>query len=137
MEDCEEAHETYVVLLNLEESSNGDSSILGQTIGSMILDSGCAKSVCGQVWYDCYMDTLPNSVKSKLKPNPSDSLFRFGNGAELKSKLNVDIPCNIAGKNIYINTDVIDPTIPLLLSKGAMKRAGCLLNFGEDKVSIF
>ena len=133
----ESTHEAYVVLLNIEDSTSGDSSILGQTIGSMILDSGCAKSVCGQDWYDCYMETLSVEDKRKLHPKKSESVFRFGNGAELKSKFNIDIPCSVAGKNVYVNTDVIDSTIPLLLSKSAMKKAECMLNFKEDTVSIF
>ena len=132
----ESVYEANIVLLNLEDTKEKDSTLLGQTIGSAILDSGCARSVCGKEWYDCFLDTLPESTKKKIKTRPSNSTFRFGNGEELKSKFNVNIPCNLVGKNVEINTDVIDSPVPLLLSKKSMKKANCLLDFSKDTMSF-
>ena len=128
--------DTNLVLLNLSDSSDEKCSLLGQTVGSAILDSGCAKSVCGSDWYHCYTDTLPVELTNQLKPVVSNSVFRFGNGSEIKSKFQVALPCQLAGKNIKIMTDVIDSEIPLLISKKAMKKAKCVLDFKNDKVEI-
>ena len=46
-------------------------------------------------------------------------------------------PWIIAGKKIFIETDVVDYEIPLLLSKDAMKKAGMSIKFATDTVTIF
>ena len=132
--EAEEVSEAHIVLVNTIEQKN---SLLGQTIGSAILDSGCSRTVCGSEWYECFRDTLSEKQKNKLVPRQSDSLFRFGNGAELHSQFKVNIPCKLAGKQVEILTDVIDSPIPLLLSKRSMKKADCLLNFADDTVNMF
>ena len=133
--DAEEDNfETSIVLLNQEKSL--DSMLLGETIGSIVLDSGCCKTVCGQTWYQCYIDTLPGRLKKNLKCENSKASFRFGNGKVLNSQFKVSLPCRLAGKDIEISTDVIDSDIPLLLSKDSMKKAGTVMNFMEDSVSI-
>ena len=133
----ESVYDANLVLLNLEECKTNESSLLEQTVGSAILDSGCAKSVCGSIWYQCYLDTLPKHVASTLRPAKSESVFRFGNGSEIKSKFQVTLPCRLAGKDVGISADVIDSDIPLLISKKAMKKAQCLLDFKKDEVRIF
>ena len=127
-------YETNIVLMNMNENTE---SLLGQTIGAAILDSGCSKTVCGKEWYQCFLDTLTDDARSKVRPVASDSVFRFGNGAELGSLFKVTIPCVLAGKKIEVCTDVVDSPIPLLLSKKSMKKANCILNFVTDRVSIF
>ena len=46
-------------------------------------------------------------------------------------------PSIIAGKKIFIETDVVDYEIPLLLSKDAMKKAGTSIKFATDIVTVF
>ena len=136
-EDADEKkpYETSIVLLNNQTA--GDNSLLGETLGSVVLDSGCSRTVCGGTWYECYLDTLPQHIRDKVKPVSSDARFRFGNGEVLKSKFNVKLPCRLAGKTVEIATDVVDSDIPLLLSKSSMKKSNTVLNFVNDSVSIF
>ena len=56
---CEEV--ANIVLLNREKLDN--SSLLGQTINSAILDSGASITVCGKKWLDCFLETLPEDSK--------------------------------------------------------------------------
>ena len=132
--DNDSVHETHIVLINMNEDND---SLLGQTLGAAILDSGCSKTVCGKEWYDCFIETLSDGVKNKVTPVQSDSIFRFGNGVELRSLFKVNLPCCLAGKKIEVSTDVIDSSIPLLLSKRSMKKAGSVLDFTKDTVTIF
>ena len=32
--------------------------LLGETIGSAIVDSGCSRTVCGDLWLNTYIDSL-------------------------------------------------------------------------------
>ena len=52
-------------LLNREKLDN--SSLLGQTINSAILDSGASTTVCGKKWLHCFLETLPEDSKKKKK----------------------------------------------------------------------
>ena len=126
--------EAHIILMNLNEQSE---SLLGQTVGAAILDSGCSRTVCGNQWYECFKETLSDKQKCELVLAQSDGVFRFGNGAELRSLFKVKIPCLLAGKSVEIWTDVIESPIPMLLSKASMKKANCLLDFSSDTLSIF
>ena len=108
---------------------------VGETLSCAVLDSGCSQTVCGKAWLDCYTDSLIN--ENVIKAKPSTSAFKFGNGPPLMSEKKVVIPVVIGSKQVNLETDVIDADIPLLLSKGAMKKAYTVLNFNEDTVSMF
>ena len=42
--------ECHVTLMASNEPSEGISSLMGESIGSMVLDSGCSRTVCGIIW---------------------------------------------------------------------------------------
>ena len=62
--------------------------------------------------------------------------FKFGDGNKLNLLYKVILPCFIADIEVSIITDEVNSDIPLLLSKGAMKRAGTCLNFEDDTVTM-
>ena len=132
-EDSDEVVEAHVVLMSLKSDDN---TLLGDTIGCAVLDSGCNRTVCGRVWYNCYLDTLPEEAREKLKSDKSGTKFRFGNDETLESLFRVVIPCMIGKSRVDISTDVVDSSIPLLLSKQAMKKCRTVLNFEKDSASI-
>ena len=68
-----------------QHAEGGSQSLLGETLGSMILDSGCSRSVCGLKWFNCYLDTLPTELRKHVKVSDGRSSFKFGNGEKLKS----------------------------------------------------
>ena len=110
---------------------------VGETFGTAVLDSGCTKNVCGKTWLGCYLETLDKSQRSMVKEFESGTSFKFGNGDSVKSLKRVKVPAYIGGKNVFIETDVIDGDLPLLLSKDAMKKAEMNIDFIHDNVTIF
>ena len=64
---------------------------------------------------------------------PSSDLERVAYEAKEKVK----IPANVEGKDFLVNADVIDAEIPLLLSKGAMKNAGVIIDLKLRKLKYF
>ena len=129
---CEEV--ANIVLLNREKLDN--SSLLGQTINSAILDSGASTTVCGKKWLDCFLETLPEDSK-KIPDKEGTKCFKFGDGLKVKSLKKVTLPCVIAKMNVKIISDVVDADIRLLLGKTAMKRARMTLNFNNDTAEMF
>ena len=134
--DQVEEQDVKIVLMSQQEICNKGDTFLGETVGSVVLDSGASGTVCGLKWYECFLDTLPDKVRENIKVRQGKRNFRFGDGERLQSLHNVTLPCNIAGIEVDIITDVVKSDIPLLLSKAAMKRARTHLDFETDTVTM-
>ena len=61
---------------------------------------------------------------SNVETMKISTFFKSGNGKRVKSEKFMKIPSIIVSKKIFIETDVVDCEITLLLSKDAMKKAG-------------
>ena len=105
-----------------------------EKLNRALLDSGCSKTVCGENWLKCYMDTLPEDAD--VNRTTSDNHFKFGDGNVFPSKGQVNIPANIGKKAVHILTDIVDCEIPLLFSKRSMKSAKAKLDFTNDTINI-
>ncbi len=108
-----------------------------ETVGSIVLDSGCTATVCGETWLESYFDSLSNGEKQNLMEEISKMCFKFDNGVKVVSKKLVTFLCILAGEKVNIKTDVVDCNIPLLLSRSAMKRAKMNIDFSNDSVRLF
>ena len=102
-----------------------------------VLDSACTSTVCGEAWMQGYLESLSDEDKSKVEMLPGEKVFKFGGGEKLKSQGSYKIPAVLAGKDVTIATDVVSSGIPLLLSKGAMKKAEVKMNLKDDTAEIF
>ena len=49
-----------------------------ETIGQVLLDTGCVKSVCGLKWFNDFMDKVKLNTRKQVKKYPSQNTFRFG-----------------------------------------------------------
>ena len=112
-------------------------NFLGESLSYAILDSGCTKSVCGKVWLQCYLDALNESDKSSVQEQESSSKLKFGDSVVQTSLKKVIISAHINGTKMKIETDVIDNSLPLPLSKSAMQKATTEIDFKNNKVAMF
>lgn len=94
-----------------------------------VLDSACCTTVCGQTWFNNYIESLKGEDRKKCFN--SKKVFKFGGGTCLKSYGEFSIPAVLADKSVTIQTDVVESDIPLLLSKDAMKKAGVKMDFAK------
>ena len=94
-----------------------------------LLDSGCTKTVCRNVWLQYYLDTLSEDDLSRVVIKPGKNMFKFGDSKMIKSTKIMHIPVRLAGVPVMLTTDVIDYDIPLLLSKETMKKANTQIYF--------
>ena len=99
-----------------------------------IIDSGAAKTVCGQKWYKVYESSLMNEEKDLIKEEESKCTFRFGDGAIVKSEIAKIFPTKICGQDVYIKANIVENDIPLLISKMTLKNAKASLNFDSDQL---
>ena len=107
---------------------------LTETLSCGVLDSGCTKT---ESWLQCYVESLADSERSKIKTLPTDASFKFGSGESFPSLKKVVLPAQIGYTIVKLETEVVEANIPLLLSKISMKAAKTVLNFGKDTVTMF
>mgnify|MGYP001297108246 FL=1 len=107
-------------------------------VGKVILDTGCISSVTGTDWFQATYNRMSKLAKSMVKREDSTKVFKFGGGTKRQSTGTYTLPCNIGGKDISLTLDVVDqPDLPCLLSQDAMRKAKAIINFEEEKVTLF
>ena len=111
-------------------------TLLSETFGKMLLDSGCSKTVAGKIWLDEITETMSQSDKEAIVEKPSMSMFRFGDGVENKSIKVTTIPIYIGKTRIMLDVEIVDKKIPLLLSRAAMKQLCMTIDFRRDQLSF-
>ena len=125
----------FVVLIAAQ--SNKNNGLAFECLGKRVLDSGCTKTVAGEVWMNEYLSTLSSEDRSSIVEVSSDASFRFGDGEKVPSTANVKIPVKIGNKSVLVVTDVVEKEIPLLLSRESMKKASMELDFCTDSAKMF
>ena len=110
--------------------------LLYEALGCGVLDSGCSKTVAGKIWYTEYVSMLAEEEKAELFEKPGSVFFRFGDGVESRSTMLVTVPVRIGRKKLFMDIDIVEHAIPLLISKGAMKQMGMTLDFQRDMALV-
>ena len=110
--------------------------LLMESLCKGVLDSGCSKSVAGELWYREYIATLTEKQKSLIKERASKSVFRFGDGAETRSSKVVTLPVMIGSHQCSIEIEIVENSLPLLISRDTMKELGMTLDFVNDIVFV-
>ena len=116
-------------------STNPRGTLLRETHGKMILDSGCSKTVAGKSWLEEINHTMSQADRESIVEKKSNSIFRFGDGVENSSLKVVTIPIYIGKLRILLDVEIVDKEIPLLLSRAAMKRLGMTIDFRRDHLT--
>ena len=106
------------------------------TMSAAVLDSGAPKTVCGKMWLQQYVYTLPAQEKKQIVHSKSKNIFKFGCGGKFPALYHVSIPAVIGQKKVLIQTDVVDGELPLLFSRESMKKTGSNLDFRSDTLEI-
>ncbi|VDI81921.1 Hypothetical predicted protein [Mytilus galloprovincialis] len=107
-----------------------------EAFNAAVVDTACTKTVCGTKWLHQFLDTF-DSANEEIKCKESNTPFKFGDGKTVHSYQSVKLPATIGSLKCYIETEVVDCEIPLLLSKDSLKRAQTVLDLHNDKVTMF
>ena len=133
--EINEGKESECLMADVKRSSEMTELLL-DSFNYALLDSACSSTVCGADWLQSYLEVLSQEDLSKVEEEESGKTFRFGDGRVQTSLKRVKIPATVVGKKIFIQADVVDCPIPLLLSKASMKKAKVELNLENDTAVI-
>ena len=109
--------------------------LVKECINQALLDSGAGKTVCGELWVECYKEAIGQEIKTE-DDNPA-VWFRFGDGEPIKAERRILLPCNIGKRSMLIDTYVVAADIPLLISRESMGRAEMKIDYGSDQVEAW
>ena len=129
--------DNVVLYADDDEDDEQKDKLLGGSIGCAVVDSGCTKSVCGNIWLNTYIDSLSQKERKLIYTENSICQFRFGIGKVYTSNRIVHIPVHIGASCASLAVHVVPCNIPLLLSRISLKQASATLNFEEDALHIF
>ena len=133
VDDNTDFYEETICLFSVEESCQ----FLAEASDSVVLDTGCSATVCGNEWLEMYLSSLSEEQRSEIRMNPSNKMFKFGAGGKVPSEGVCMIPGVLVGRPVLISTDVVKSDIPMLLSRQAMKKAGVKIDTSNDSAEIF
>ena len=88
-----------------------------ELLSTAVLDSAAASTVAAKTWIDCCFHSLPEEKQTKISYSKSQNIFKFGSEDPVKSLHKVKIPASIRNQDIFIESDVADNDISMLLSK--------------------
>ena len=124
-----------------DDSDTGRISLMGETIGMGVLDSGCVTTVCGKPWLTIYMESLSVSDRNSIRYEKYSAKFKFGDGPAYQSSQLVHLPVHIGSVQAFIATHVVACDVPLLISRQSLKLAECNLDLkmtpSDSLVKIF
>ena len=108
-----------------------------ESLGTAVIDTACTRTVCGEKWFNNFVENMRESDRYKMKIIPSRKVFKFGDGKTVKSCKSALIPVIIGHKNCDIQTEVVKADIPLLLSKESLQKAETILDLKNDRAIMF
>ena len=112
-------------------------TLASESLNSAVLDSGATNTVAGEVCYNCYITSLNENDKQKIKHHKPRNTYRFGDGKFFPGLQNVDIPISLGSRNVVLNTHIVASDLSLLLSRKSMKKANMTIDFKNINTVIF
>ena len=109
---------------------------VSESFGLAIIDTGCPRTVCGKDWLKVYIDTLSSKDRSLITSSTSSHKFRFGDGFMYKSEKYIVMPIYIDSNRYELGVEVVNCTIPLLLSRETLERAEARIDIGNGHIEI-
>ena len=132
----EEASETSETIDMVTFGLSTGLELVAETGTCGILDSACSKSVCGHVWLDNFLAKMTESDRKNVRYRESNTNVLFGDMKTQQAVFEVTLPVCIAGRRGTLTADVIEGSLPLLVGRSAMKRAGCRLDMITDEAVL-
>ena len=86
------------MIYELMKFMNYIEQFIGESLNSLILNSGCTETVCGRNWLNCFKESLNNEDLNSVKEFDSKSKFKFGDGKVVDAQFTAIIPAHIANK---------------------------------------
>ena len=122
-------------LICLAAHSNNDGSF------NPYIDTACPTSVAGKAFMKRLIAAYPEEVRSKLRLEKSERMYKFGGGEKRKSLGKILLPLKMTDVhnreyNIGITTEIVHTDFPMLFGGNSIDKSGPVIDFGEKTMSL-
>ena len=110
--------------------------LVNETFNKVLIDTGATSNVCGDVWLNTFLESMPEDLKKKVSEVKRNMSFRFGDGRAVESIKCVMLPVKLCNRDLMMETFVVPGELPFLFSRGCMKQLGVSLDIENDQIMI-
>ena len=110
--------------------------LIGETVNKALLDTGAPTTVCGKTWLKIFEESLSDKEKAEIQTETCDRAFKFGDGDKVVATTKKKIPISLCGKDMLLETHIVENDVPLLLSRESMKKMGAVIDFNENTLQV-
>ena len=110
-------------------------NIVDMVDGSIMLDTGCRRSVAGPKWHRAMRHVLKKHGLTPVRKKCAED-FVFGDGATYRADIRWVYPIAISGRKATLDVAEVSCQCPGLMSRKAMAQLGMSLNLADDTVDI-
>ena len=82
-------------------------NLIGESLRMAVLDSGCTKSVEGEMWLDKYLQTLSEQDRSQVSERSNDATLQFEDEVEVTLSKSVKFPVVVGSQKFFIEADIV------------------------------
>ena len=107
------------------------------TENTLVVDSGCPKTVGGKLWISLHKQrSIACGISEEFEIRKEFKTFKFGPSKEYHRYQAVKIPIQINGKLQHVWASNVSANVPLLLGKDILKEWECQQNFVDSTMFI-
>ena len=121
---------TFTCLVNeIVLHQNNDKLKSQGTRNSALLDCGTSSTVCGMEWFKQYRGSIAEIDKNQIFLSDSKRPYKFGDRKKLQTIKSAKISVLTGNQSLHILADIVNPYIPILLSKASVKKCNMKIDF--------
>ena len=139
--ECQHKNEKTVMfqsacedVFNVDNDYRDTVSLVSETFNKALIDTGATNNVCGDVWLNTFLETVPDNLKDKCIAIHKSMAFRFGDGRSVQSVKCMRLPMQLCNQNVLLDVFVVPGELPFLFSRQCMKDLGVTLDIENDKI---
>jgi len=107
-----------------------------ETLNHAVLDTGASETVCGDRWFNMYVNSLENEQLTQIHEESCNIMLNYGNGV-MRASRKVTLPMIMTNQTVMLEEVlVVDADVPLLISLKAMKRLKMKIDCTKNEISI-
>ena len=129
----------HIALLQSCDPTTPDkvTKLVAETFCHAVIDSGCSKTVAGRPWYEVYLESLSEKDQKNIREECSNALFKFGDSKSVQAIKKAYLPVVIGKKNVYLEVEIVESDVPLLLSKDTLTKCEAEIKYKDNSISFF
>ena len=97
-----------------------------------VIDTPSTKTVAGALWLQNYKQNLDETSFDQVEISESHKVFEFSDVLKVIAMSKAKSLAQIGNIKCFIQAEIVQEKVPLLLSKTSLKKSGTVLNVQND-----